>query len=164
MYYLEGIKAWVNSAQSFEPRRILAPTWDLNQRSPGPQSRVVTTILPLHTVSLKLSLKRVMFWASKFWTLTKIYLSFFISDVVKAKIPGPSKPRRKLDLEDHSGFTVLHLYLFIFNESPTSRCRKIQIVSLSGIVAQSVKCLSWTILKKQCEIVLHPSCSSADGK
>ena len=49
MYYPEGMKARVSPVQSIEPHRILAPTRDLNLESSGPQSRVVTTILPLHT-------------------------------------------------------------------------------------------------------------------
>ena len=36
--------------QSIEPHRILAPTLDLNREPLGSQSRVVTTILPLHTL------------------------------------------------------------------------------------------------------------------
>ena len=54
MYYPEGIKARVSPVQSIEPHRILAPTWDSNQEPPGPESRVVITILPLHTYVLKL--------------------------------------------------------------------------------------------------------------
>ena len=50
MYYPEGMKARVSPVQSIEPHRILAPTRDLNREPLGPQSRVVTTILPLHTV------------------------------------------------------------------------------------------------------------------
>ena len=34
--------ARVTPVQSIEPRRILAPTQDLNQGPPGPRSRVVT--------------------------------------------------------------------------------------------------------------------------
>ena len=49
MYYPEGMKARVSPVQSIEPNRILAPIRDLNQEFLGPQSRVVTTILPLHT-------------------------------------------------------------------------------------------------------------------
>ena len=49
MYYPEGIKARVSPVQSIEPHRILAPTRDLNWEPLGLQSRVVTTILPLHT-------------------------------------------------------------------------------------------------------------------
>ena len=49
MYYPEGMKARVSLVQSIEPHRILAPTRDLNREPLGPQSRVVTTILPLHT-------------------------------------------------------------------------------------------------------------------
>ena len=37
------MKARVSPVQSIEPRRTLAPTRDLNQELPGPQSRVVTT-------------------------------------------------------------------------------------------------------------------------
>ena len=48
MYYPEGMKARVSPVQSIEPYRILAPTRDSNQEPPGPESRVVTTILPLH--------------------------------------------------------------------------------------------------------------------
>ena len=48
MYYPEGMKARVSPVQSIEPHRILAPTRDLNQGPPGSESRVVTTILPLH--------------------------------------------------------------------------------------------------------------------
>ena len=48
MYYPEGMKARVSPVQSTEPHRILAPTRDLNREPMGPQSRVVTTILPLH--------------------------------------------------------------------------------------------------------------------
>ena len=51
MYYPEGMKAWVSPVQSIEPHRILAPTRDSNQEPPGLESRVVTTILPLHTIS-----------------------------------------------------------------------------------------------------------------
>ena len=50
MYYPEGMKARVSPVQSIEPHRILAPTRDLNREPPGSESRVVTTILPLHTV------------------------------------------------------------------------------------------------------------------
>ena len=50
MYYPEGMKARVSPVQSIEPHRILAPTRDLNKEPPGSESRVVTTILPLHTV------------------------------------------------------------------------------------------------------------------
>ena len=53
MYYPEGMKARVSPVQSIEPHRILAPTRDSNQESPGPQSRVVTTILPLHTYDMR---------------------------------------------------------------------------------------------------------------
>ena len=49
MYYPEGMKARVSPVQSIEPHRILAPTRDLNQEPPGSESRVVTTIQPLHT-------------------------------------------------------------------------------------------------------------------
>ena len=49
MYYPKGMKARVSPVQSIEPHRILAPTRDLNREPLGPQSRVVTTILPLHT-------------------------------------------------------------------------------------------------------------------
>ena len=49
MYYPEGMKAQVSPVQSIEPHRILAPTRDLNREPLGLQSRVVTTILPLHT-------------------------------------------------------------------------------------------------------------------
>ena len=51
MYYPEGMKARVSPVQSIEPHRILAPTRDSNPESSGPESRVVTTILPLHTYS-----------------------------------------------------------------------------------------------------------------
>ena len=54
MYYPEGMKARVSPVQSIEPHRILAPTRDLNREPLGPQSRVVTTILPLHTVYMLL--------------------------------------------------------------------------------------------------------------
>ena len=50
MYYPEGMKARVSPVQSIKPHRILAPTRDLNREPLGPQSRVVTTILPLHNV------------------------------------------------------------------------------------------------------------------
>ena len=50
MYYPEGMKARVSPVQSIEPHRILAPTRDLNREPLGPQSRVVTTILPMHTI------------------------------------------------------------------------------------------------------------------
>ena len=49
MNYPEGMKARVSPVQSIEPHRILAPTRDSNQEPPGPESKVVTTILPLHT-------------------------------------------------------------------------------------------------------------------
>ena len=49
MYYPEGMKARVSPVHSIEPHRILAPTRDLNREPLGSQSRVVTTILPLHT-------------------------------------------------------------------------------------------------------------------
>ena len=52
MYYPEGMKARVSPVQSIEPHRILAPTRDLNRDPLGPQSRVVTTILPLHTAQM----------------------------------------------------------------------------------------------------------------
>ena len=45
------MKARVSPVQSIEPHRILAPTRDSNPGPPGPESRVVTTILPLHTIS-----------------------------------------------------------------------------------------------------------------
>ena len=48
MYYPEEMKARVSPMQSIEPHRILAPRTNSNQEPPGPQSRVVTTIiLPL---------------------------------------------------------------------------------------------------------------------
>ena len=50
----EEMKARVSPVQSIEPHRILAPTRDSNQEPPGPQSRVVTTLLPLHTTILPL--------------------------------------------------------------------------------------------------------------
>ena len=50
MYYPEGMKARVSPVQSIEPHRILAPTLDSNQEPPGPESKVVTTILPLTSV------------------------------------------------------------------------------------------------------------------
>ena len=49
MYYPEGMKVRVSHVQSIEPHRILALTRDLNPGPPGPESKVVTTILPLHT-------------------------------------------------------------------------------------------------------------------
>ena len=52
MYYPEGMKARVSPVQSIEPHRILAPTRDSNQEPPGPESRVVTTTLPLHMMVL----------------------------------------------------------------------------------------------------------------
>ena len=52
MYYPEGMKARVSPVQSIEPHRILAPTRDSNLESSGPESRVVTTILPLHINTL----------------------------------------------------------------------------------------------------------------
>ena len=52
IYYPEGMKARVSPVQSIEPHRILAPTRDLNREPLGPQSRVVTTILPLHALWL----------------------------------------------------------------------------------------------------------------
>ena len=55
MYYPKGMKARVSPVQSIEPRRRLAPTRDLNREPLGPQSRVVTTILPLHTNPLNLT-------------------------------------------------------------------------------------------------------------
>ena len=55
MYYPEGMKARVSPVQSIEPHRILAPTRDLNREPLGPQSRVVTTILPLHTAIISCS-------------------------------------------------------------------------------------------------------------
>ena len=45
------MKARVSPVQSIEPHRILAPTRDLNREPLGPQSRVVTTILPLYTTA-----------------------------------------------------------------------------------------------------------------
>ena len=48
-YYPEGMKARVSPVQSIEPHRILTPTWDSNQEPSGPQSKVVTTILTLHS-------------------------------------------------------------------------------------------------------------------
>ena len=44
----------VSFVPSIEPHRILAPTRDLNQIPLGPQSGVVTTVLPLHTKLLLL--------------------------------------------------------------------------------------------------------------
>ena len=51
MYYPEGMKARVSPVQSIESRRILAPIRESNPESSGSESRVVTTILPLHTCS-----------------------------------------------------------------------------------------------------------------
>ena len=48
MYYPGGMKARVSPVQSIEPHRILEPTRDTNQEPPAPQSKGVTTILPLH--------------------------------------------------------------------------------------------------------------------
>ena len=56
-YYPEGIKARVSSVHSIEPHKILAPTRVLNQGPSGSQSRVVTTILPLHTQLLRLQIE-----------------------------------------------------------------------------------------------------------
>ena len=50
MYYPEGMKARVSPVQSIEPHRILAPTRDSNPESSGPQSRVVTIILPQSSI------------------------------------------------------------------------------------------------------------------
>ena len=50
MYYPKRMKARVGPLQSIEPHRILAPTRDSNQGPPSRQSRIVSTILPLHTV------------------------------------------------------------------------------------------------------------------
>ena len=52
MYYPKGMKARVSPVQSIEPHRTLAPTRDSNQELLGPQSRVVTTMLPLQTTRL----------------------------------------------------------------------------------------------------------------
>ena len=41
---LRRVKTWVSPVQWIEPHRILAPTLDLNQGPPGPQSRVLTTV------------------------------------------------------------------------------------------------------------------------
>ena len=54
MYYPAGMKARVSPVQSIEPHRILALTRDLNREPLGPQSRIVTTILPLHTLHKKI--------------------------------------------------------------------------------------------------------------
>ena len=62
MYYPGGMKARVCSVQSIEPHRILASTRDSNQEPPGPQSRVVTTILPLHTIVIILIYTIVLFY------------------------------------------------------------------------------------------------------
>ena len=62
MYYPEGMKARVSPVQSIEPHRILAPTRDLNREPLGPQSRVVTTILPLHTQISWLKIEKRNFW------------------------------------------------------------------------------------------------------
>ena len=59
MYYPEEMKARVSPVQSIEPHRILAPTRDLNREPLGPQSRVVTTTLPLQTPRCWLSLSNV---------------------------------------------------------------------------------------------------------
>ena len=75
MYYTEGMEARVSPVQSIETHRILAPTRDSNPESPGPESRIVTTILPLHTNTtaahlFNLNLKT---FASKL----KIFIHFF---------------------------------------------------------------------------------------
>ena len=49
MYNPKGMKARVSPVQSVEPHTILAPTRNSNPEPPDQQSRVVTTILPLHT-------------------------------------------------------------------------------------------------------------------
>ena len=60
MYYPKRMKARVSPVQSIEPHRILAPTRDSNQEPPGPESRVVTTILPLHTYVTSQSATKVV--------------------------------------------------------------------------------------------------------
>ena len=50
MYYPGGMKVRISHVQSIKPSRILAPTRDSIQGLQGPQSRVETTMLPLHTV------------------------------------------------------------------------------------------------------------------
>ena len=60
MYYPEGMKARVSPVQSIEPHRILAPTRDSNQEPPGPESRVVTTILPLHTMMMMMMMSEII--------------------------------------------------------------------------------------------------------
>ena len=50
MYYPGGMNSRVSPVQSIEPHRILVHNRDSNQEPPNPQSKVVTTILPLHTV------------------------------------------------------------------------------------------------------------------
>ena len=59
MYYPEGMKARVSPVKSIEPHKILAPTRDLNREPLGPQSRVVTTILPLHTMCSRFAVQEV---------------------------------------------------------------------------------------------------------
>ena len=62
MYYPEGMEARVSPVQSIEPHRILAPTRNSNQEHPSPQSIVVTTTLPLHTLVFHVS---VYIWAKR---------------------------------------------------------------------------------------------------
>ena len=57
MYYPKGMKARVSPVQSIEPHRILAPTRDLNREPLGPQSRLVTIILPQHTLYYRCTLE-----------------------------------------------------------------------------------------------------------
>ena len=46
------MKAQVSPVQSIKPHRILAPTRDWTPGPPGPESKVVTTILLLHTCNV----------------------------------------------------------------------------------------------------------------
>ena len=55
MYYPEGMKAPVSPVQSIDHHRILEQTRDSNQRPLGPQSIVVTTIPPLHTIFIDMN-------------------------------------------------------------------------------------------------------------
>ena len=56
IYYPEGMKAQVSHVQSIKPHSILTTTRNLNQGSPGPQSRVVRVLVV--TIILLLPINR----------------------------------------------------------------------------------------------------------
>ena len=99
MYYLKGTKARVRPVQSIKPHRILAPSPDLNQgvQGPrGPQSRVVTTILLLHTVTCNLV---NMFFMFSFFSQDFVWLELINKHRAKCRLHRLSEDKFEMAID-----------------------------------------------------------------